>query len=92
MLEHVKEQLVALKLHGMAEALEMQIRTPFAADMDFTERLQLMVQQEKKLPGKPEAHHPPTPSPTALPRSLHRRTACCTTTGHLQSDSHGAGP
>lgn len=47
MLEHVKEQLVALKLHGMVEALEMQIRTPFAADMDFTERLQLMVQQEK---------------------------------------------
>ena len=47
MLEQVKEQLVAMKLHGMAEALEAQIRTPFAADMEFTERLRLLVEQEK---------------------------------------------
>lgn len=47
MLEHIKEQLVAMKLHGMAEALEIQIRTPMAADMDFSERLQLLVEQEK---------------------------------------------
>ena len=47
MLEQVREQLVAMKLHGMAEALEAQIRTPFAADMEFTERLRLLVEQEK---------------------------------------------
>ena len=43
MLQNVKEQLVALKLHGMAEALEMQIRTPLATEMDFAERLLLLV-------------------------------------------------
>lgn len=47
MLDRVKEQLVAMKLHGMAEALEAQFRTPFVAEMDFTERLQLLVEQEK---------------------------------------------
>jgi DNA replication protein DnaC len=47
MLQNIKEQLVALKLHGMAEALDMQLRTPMAAEMDFAERLLLMVQQEK---------------------------------------------
>lgn len=47
MLEQVKEQLVAMKLHGMAEGLETQIRTPMAADMDFSERLQLLIDQEK---------------------------------------------
>lgn len=47
MLEQLKEQLVAMKLHGMAEALEAQIRTPFTADMEFTERLRLLVEQEK---------------------------------------------
>ncbi|RTY34683.1 AAA family ATPase [Chlorobium phaeovibrioides] len=47
MLDRVKEQLVAMKLHGMAEALEAQLRTPFVAEMDFTERLQLLVEQEK---------------------------------------------
>ena len=49
MLQNVKEQLVALKLHGMAEALETQIRTPMAAEMDFAERLLLLVQQEKSV-------------------------------------------
>jgi len=33
MLHNVKEQLSALKLHGMADALEMQIRTPMALIM-----------------------------------------------------------
>ena len=47
MLQNIKEQLIALKLHGMAEALDMQLRTPMAAEMDFAERLLLMVQQEK---------------------------------------------
>jgi hypothetical protein len=47
MLQNIKEQLVALKLHGMAEALDMQLRTPMAAEMDFAGRLLLMVQQEK---------------------------------------------
>ena len=47
MLQNIKEQLAALKLHGMAEALDMQLRTPMAAEMDFAERLLLMVQQEK---------------------------------------------
>jgi len=47
MLQNIKEQLTGLKLYGMAEALEAQIRTPLAADMDFAERLLLLVQQEK---------------------------------------------
>lgn len=47
MLQNIKEQLIALKLHGMAEALDMQLRTPMATDMDFSERLLLLVQQEK---------------------------------------------
>jgi len=47
MLQNVKEQLAALKLHGMVDALEMQIRTPVASEMDFAERLLLLVQHEK---------------------------------------------
>ena len=49
MLQNVKEQLAALKLHGMAEALEMQIRTPMSSEMDFAERLLLLVQHEKSM-------------------------------------------
>ncbi len=49
MLQNVKEQLSALKLHGMAEALEMQIRTPMSSEMDFAERLQQLVQHEKSV-------------------------------------------
>lgn len=47
MLQNIKEQLSALKLHGMAEGLDRQMRTPMAADMDFAERLLLLVQEEK---------------------------------------------
>ncbi len=49
MLQNVKEQLSALKLHGMAEALEMQIRTPMSSEMDFAARLLLLVQHEKSM-------------------------------------------
>jgi DNA replication protein DnaC len=49
MLQNVKEQLAAPKLHGMAEALQMQIRTPMSSEMDFAERLLLLVQHEKSV-------------------------------------------
>ena len=47
MLQNIKEKLNSLKLYGMAEGVEEQIRTPFAAELDFAERLSLLVQKEQ---------------------------------------------
>ena len=49
MQQNIKEQLTTLKLHGMAEALEMQITTPLSSEMDFAERLLLLIQHEKSI-------------------------------------------
>jgi DNA replication protein DnaC len=47
MLRHATlDQLAALKLHGMAKALAQQIANPEIAELDFEERLGLLVERE----------------------------------------------
>lgn len=49
MLQNIKEKLVAMKLHGMAEALDDQLRTVRINELDFAERLSLLVQKEQTM-------------------------------------------
>ena len=47
MIEATIEKLIAMKLTGMAEGLQEQISTPAYKDLDFEERLGILVDKEK---------------------------------------------
>lgn len=47
MIEATIEKLIAMKLAGMAEGLQEQISTPAYKDLDFEERLGILVDKEK---------------------------------------------
>ena len=47
LIEQTIEELRALRLTGMVEALEEQLRTRAASELDFTDRLALLIEREK---------------------------------------------